>query len=309
MDVTVALDWTPNTNHAGFYVAADRGAYADAGLDVTLESPALDGYERTPARKVAEGEADFAVAPSESAVSYATLDRHDSLVAVAALVQGDTSAVAVLADSDIERPRDLDGATYASYGARFEDHIVAQLIRNDGGEGTFETVEPEMLGVPNTLLDGDADATWVFMPWEGVRARRDGIDLRGFGLSEYDVPYGYTPVLLAHPDTLDEHGDAVREFLAATAEGYEAAAADPEGAADTLCRIAEGPDLDDPEFVRESARELAPHYLADGEWGHMDGDRWARFVDWLRGAGVLDAAYDEGVAPPAPDDLYTNAYL
>ncbi|MFC7176633.1 ABC transporter substrate-binding protein [Halosegnis marinus] len=229
MDVTVALDWTPNTNHAGFYVAADRGAYADAGLDVTLESPALDGYERTPARKVAEGEADFAVAPSESAVSYATLDRHDSLVAVAALVQGDTSAVAVLADSDIERPRDLDGATYASYGARFEDHIVAQLIRNDGGEGTFETVEPEMLGVPNTLLDGDADATWVFMPWEGVRARRDGIDLRGFGLSEYDVPYGYTPVLLAHPDTLDEHGDAVREFLAATAEGYEAAAADPEG--------------------------------------------------------------------------------
>ena len=30
--VTVALDWTPNTNHAGFYVALSHGLYAAAGL-------------------------------------------------------------------------------------------------------------------------------------------------------------------------------------------------------------------------------------------------------------------------------------
>ena len=37
--VIVALDWTPNGNHLGFYVALDAGVYADAGLDVRLVSP------------------------------------------------------------------------------------------------------------------------------------------------------------------------------------------------------------------------------------------------------------------------------
>jgi NitT/TauT family transport system substrate-binding protein len=309
MDTTVALDWTPNTNHAGFYLAEERGLYDDAGLDVTFASPAADGYERTPAKKVAAGEATFGVAPSESVVSYATLDRYDSLVAVAALVQRDTSAVAVLADSEIERPRDLDGGTYASYGARFEDEIVAQLIRNDGGAGEFETIEPEMLGVPNTLVDGTADATWVFMPWEGVHARRAGTDLRGFGLAEYDVPYGYTPVLLAHPDTLADHPDAVRAFLAASAAGYKTAADDPEAAADTLHEVAEGQWLDDRAFLRESARELAPHYLDDGAWGRMARERWARFVDWLAATGVFERAYDAGTTSVDPDALFTNEYL
>ena len=309
MNLTVALDWTPNTNHAGFYLARERGLYDDAGVDVAFTSPAADSYERTPAKKVAAGEATFGIAPSESVVSYATLERYDSLVAVAALVQRDTSAIAVLADSPFERPRDLDGATYASYGARFEDEIVAQLIRNDGGTGEFETIEPEMLGVPNTLVDGAADATWVFMPWEGVHARRAGTDLRGFGLAEYDVPYGYTPVLLAHPDTLANHPDAVRSFLTASAAGYEAAASDPEAAAEVLYEAAEGQWLDDRPFLRESARELAPHYLDDGTWGRMTRDRWLRFVEWLAETGVFERTYDEGTTTVDPDALFTNEYL
>lgn len=313
MDITVALDWTPNTNHLGFFVAQARGAYDAAGLDVTLTSPSADGYKQTPANKVATGKATFGVAPSESVVSYRTLDQYDSLVAVAALVQRDTSAITVLADSDIERPRDLDGTTYASYGARFEDDIVAQLIRNDGGRGEFETVEPEMLGVPNTLMDGDADATWVFMPWEGVQARRDGIDLRGFGLDEYDVPYGYTPILLAHPETLDSDPDAVETFLRETAAGYRYAAERPEEAADLLCETATGPGLDDPAFVRESARELADHFLAaDGVWGRMDRERWTGFVEWLEREEILTATYGEEVVEDDgldAEDLFTNDYL
>ncbi|TIU56452.1 MAG: myristoyl transferase, partial [Mesorhizobium sp.] len=34
--VTVALDWTPNTNHVGLYVAQAKGFYAEAGLDVQI---------------------------------------------------------------------------------------------------------------------------------------------------------------------------------------------------------------------------------------------------------------------------------
>ena len=40
--VTLMLDWTPNTNHTGLYVAQAKGFYKDAGLDVTILEGAVD---------------------------------------------------------------------------------------------------------------------------------------------------------------------------------------------------------------------------------------------------------------------------
>jgi NitT/TauT family transport system substrate-binding protein len=56
---------------------------------------------------------------------------------------------------------------------------------------------------------------------EGVQAERDGIDLNAFALDDYDVPYGYTPVVLAHPERIEETGDELARFLDATGRGYE----------------------------------------------------------------------------------------
>jgi NitT/TauT family transport system substrate-binding protein len=67
MSVIVALDWTPNTNHTGFYVARAKGWYADAGLTVCFKSPHEDEYKTTPASHLAGGSATFACVPSESA--------------------------------------------------------------------------------------------------------------------------------------------------------------------------------------------------------------------------------------------------
>lgn len=312
MSVTVALDWTPNTNHLGLFVAAARGWFEERDLDVDLFSPARDGYAKTPAKRVATGEAELGIAPSESVISYATHPSYDDLVAVAAVAQRDTSAISVLADSDVERPRELDGRTYASYGARFEDDIVAEVIRSDGGDGEFETVEPEMLEVPEVLRSGEADATWVFTPWEGLLAERSGTPLRHFGLDEYGVPYGYTPLLLAHPDTLEDRGDAIGAVLAAAGRGYRFAVENPAAAADDLARLGEGPHLDDREFLHESARRLRDAVLTDdGEWGRMDRERWATFVDWLLDNDVLRGVEGEPLDPDAlaVDALFTNEYL
>ena len=305
----LALDWTPNTNHLGVYVARAEGYYEDAGLDVTVRSPADDGYETTPAKRVATGESTVAIAPSESAISYNTHPEYPSLRSVAAVCQRDTSAIVALGDSDVDRPAALDGRTYASYDARFEDDIVRQLVRNDGGEGDIDIVTPPKLGIPNTLLDGDADATWVFMPWEGLLAERDGVSLTPFYLDDYDVPYGYTPTMLARPETLEDDAADLAAFLEATARGYEDAAADPKAAAAALQESAEGPNLDDREFLEESARRLADTFLTDdGRWGLMEHERWAAFVDWLAGEEILTSLEGDHI-PAAELDvgaLYTN---
>ena len=310
--IDLALDWTPNTNHTGFYVAQAEGYYADREVDVAIHSPADDEYDTTPAKRVATGESTVAIAPSESAISYHTHLDYDSLTAIAAVCQEDKSAIVTLEDSGVDRPADLDGKRYASYDARFEDHIVRQLVRNDGGEGDIEIATPPKLGIWNTLLDGDADATWVFMPWEGVMAARDGIGLNEFYLDEYDVPYGYTPLLLARPDTIDSEADLLADFLAATAEGYRFAVDNPDEAADILREEATGMDNDDPEFLRESQREIADAYLTDdGEWGVMDHSRWETFVDWLANTEILTTV--DGDRIPASKlntaALYTNDLL
>jgi NitT/TauT family transport system substrate-binding protein len=308
-DLELALDWTPNTNHTGIFVAEAEGYYNDVDLDVRIRSPAEDDYDQTPAKRAATGASTVAIAPSESAISYHTHPDYESLTAIAAVCQQDTSAIVALGDSDIDRPADLDGKTYASYDARFEDHIVEQLIENDGGEGDIEITTPPKLGIWNTLVDGDADATWVFMPWEGVMAERDGIELTPFSLDEYDVPYGYTPVMLARPETIETNPERLSAFLDATARGYEFAAANPDEAARILGETAEGDQLDDLDFLQESQRRLAGHYLTDGgDWGEMSHDRWAAFVDWLANEEILRTI--EGDHIPATEieteALFTN---
>ncbi|KAI7841695.1 hypothetical protein COHA_004562 [Chlorella ohadii] len=296
--LALALDWLPNAaSHAGFYVAQAQGLYEKHGLDVTIISPHSDDYKATPASRVESGEAMFAIAPSESVISYHTWPREHKerpkLRAVAALLQRDTSAIVTLKSSGIDRPAKLEGKRYASYAARYEGRIVQQLIKADGGSGDYQELALPMLGLWNTLLTGEADATWVFMGWEGVEAQRKGVELNAFKLEDYGIKYGYSPVLLAHPDALSTQAETVKAFMAASAEGFRYAAAHPAEAAKLFVQAANAahPDLKEPleeGMCADSIQYVAPHLLAaDGRWGVMEEQRWSAFLDWLSDNGLL----------------------
>ena len=194
--IKLALDWTANTNHSGFYVAKDKGFYEEVGLAVELLTPDVDNYEVTPAKKVEMGNADIALCPFESVLSYNTKNQQFDAVAIATIFREDISSIAVLEDSGIHRPKDLDGTSYASYKARYEDKIVAQMVKNDGGKGELKIVYPDKLGIWETLLSGKYEATWIFANWEGVHAKNKGARLRTFKMSDFGIPYGYSPVIL-----------------------------------------------------------------------------------------------------------------
>lgn len=312
MEIVLALDWTPNTNHTGFYVAQAQGLYEQAGLRVRIASADEDNYAATPAKKVAIKAATFAIAPSESVISFNTLDTRTPLVAVAAVLQRDTSAIVTLRGSGLDRPAQLDGATYASYGARFEDAIVAQMIRNDGGRGEFTATMPPKLGIWNTLLNGEADATWVFLPWEGVEAEQQGLALNVFRLADYHIPYGYTPLLLAHADTIAGQADAVRAFVQASAKGFQFVARNPDAAADLLITTARHPTLENHVFVHASQQALVGEYLdAHGRWGTMERARWQQFVDWLAEQHILKTTGGQEIERDQVDvqTLFTNAFV
>ncbi|CAE7517718.1 thiY [Symbiodinium natans] len=313
-EIVVALDWTPNTNHSGFYVAQVKLCSADAG----------DGT--TPARQVAQRAAHFAVAPSESAVSFATTEPDKPrLVAVAALLQGSASAICTLKSSGIDRPAKLAGKRYASYNGRFEDPIVSRMVSNDGGDGQsvqFHGLDAhgyqddDTMGagsvVASYLEKGRSDSTWIFPAWEGVLAERAGQHLHCFGLEDYGIPYGYSPVLLAHPDDLvGPQAERVKAFLAATAEGYRRAAAGPEEAAKALASCGH-PSLKDPEFLEASSSCIAKQFLTpDGKWGFMDSKRWDDFVNFLCLSGIVRDRAGGAIPREAikVESLFTNHFL
>ncbi len=308
MTIRLALDWTPNTNHTGFYIALAKGYYQRAGLDVQISLPDADDYQTTPAKQVAQGEADLAIAPSESIISYQL--NKTPLVAVAAVLARDASAIVTLKQSGIDRPQKLDGKVYASYSARYEDDIVRQMIQNDGGRGQFVSHKPARLGIWNALLTNEADATWVFLPWEGVEADMRGVELNQFLLDEYEIPYGYSPVLAANRDWADAHADDLRRFLDATAAGFRFAVDDPDEAARLLQKTAKHPTLTDLSFVEQSQQMVSGYYLnGDGEWGRMHRNVWLQFVNWLIRNHLLTDADGDPVQQVDVDSLFTNQFL
>lgn len=303
--IRIALDWTPNTIHAGLFLAQHKGFYKDAGIKAEFISPEADNYKLTPARRLSRRTVDFAIAPSESVISYNTSRRPVAITSVASILQRDTSAIVTLKSSGITRPKQLDGRTYATYSARFEDGIVAQMVKNDGGKGEFNPVAIGRLGIWDMLKSGEADSTWVFMPWEGIEAKKNGLELNVFRMEDYGIPYGYTPLLLAHISAIRSNEDAYRRFMAATARAYEEIAANPESAASLLCEKIDHPNFSDESFIAASLRELQPALLnSNGKWGVMDGRVWGDFVNWLIEIELL--------RPKRPIEgwhLYTNKLL
>lgn len=294
--VKIALDWMPNGNHVGFYVAKAKGMYLNAGFDVSFISPHSDNYKSTPASRVDSGEAIFALAPSESCISHNLRPPHHpkpALKAVAAVLQSDDSAIVTLKSSGIDRPAKLDGMRYASYSARFEGRIIQQMIRKDGGTGDYIELSLPMLGLWETVLKGEADCTWVFMGWEGVEAEQQGIELNVFKLEDYGCSYGYSPVVLAHPDALATKAGDIRALLSATAQGYEWAAQNIDEAAQLMADVVnkDHPDLPkkmDMNVLKKSIGIVSKTCLnTSGTWGVMEASKWNAFLDWLSENGLL----------------------
>ena len=140
------------------------------------------------------------------------------MVAIATILQDDLSAIVTLSDSDIARPKALDGKIYSSYKARYEDQIVREMMKNDGDKDT--SIASTKLGIWNTLLSGKSDATWIFMNWEGVEAKAKGVKLNYFKLGDFGIPYSYSPVIAASESDAKRDGELYQRFLRATKKGF-----------------------------------------------------------------------------------------
>ena len=304
--VRLALDWTPNTNHTGFYVAAANGWYDQAGVDLQI----LPYASTTPEALIAAGQAECGIS-FQDALTFAAA-AGAPVVSVMAILQHTAQEIAVLASSDIARPKDLDGRIYAGFGYPNEEPTLKSVIEADGGTGTFTTVTLDTAAY-DALYAKRADFVITFAAWEGVEAKQRGIELRTFKFGDYGFPDFYQVVLACDSRWLAAEPDLARAFVAATVRGFELAADDPDGAAALL--IAQNPGVFDgnPALPLESQKFLAEGgYLRDenGAVGRQTLAKWQGYSGFLFEQGLL-AGPDGKPLATAPDyqALFTNDFL
>ncbi|RVW02720.1 ABC transporter substrate-binding protein [Rhodococcus xishaensis] len=303
--IRFALDWTPNTNHTGLYLALEEGFFRDAGLDVEV----LPYNQSSPDTLVDAGRAEFGI----SFQGAATFSRAAGAqtVSVLAPLQHWATGIGVKADrADITRPRDLDGKIYAGFGDPGEEAILRQVIRNDGGTGDFETV---VLGTSayEAVYDGQADFTVSFFAWEGIEAEHRGTPMRYFHYTDFGFPDAYAIVVNGNETWLAEHPEQARKFVEALQRGYQVAADDPDRGARALIDANPGV-FSDEALVYESQRMLAADYMKDtsGRVGTQTRDRWAGYSGFLYENGLL-AGPDGNPLTTEPDwsTYFTDEYL
>ena len=271
----LALDWTPNINHIGFIVGKEKGFYENYNINLDIQSPADDNYKNSPAKKIELGIADFGLCPTESVLSFRTKNNPFNLFAIGTIFQEDVSAIVVSIDSPIKRPKDLDGRSYASYGARYEDQIVKQLIKNDGGKGDIKISYPKRLGVWNTMKNNLYDSTWIFMNWEGI----ENPNLNFFRLKDYDIPYSYSPLIVASEKLINGSQSEINDFLKATKQGYIYSMNNIQESTEILYNYL--PNSDKKINIIESLKFSIPYFGNSKSFGKISKDVFQKFFKWL----------------------------
>ena len=304
--VRLALDWTPNTNHTGFYVASSKGWYDAAGVDLEI----LPYGTTTPEALMAAGQAECGIS-FQDALTFAAA-AGAPIVSVMAILQHTAQEIAVLASSDITRPRQLDGKTYAGFGYPNEEPTLKSVIKADGGKGTFTTVTLDTAAY-DALYAKRADFVITFAAWEGIEAKERGIDLRTFQFGDYGFPDFYQVVLACDSRWLAAHPDLARAFVGATARGFDLAASDPDEGARLLVSANPGVFDGSPDLPLASQRFLATGgYLRDanGEVGRQTLAEWQGYSGFLFDQKLL-AGPDGKPLATAPDygSLFTNDFL
>ncbi len=281
--ITFCLDYTPNTNHTGIYVAQEQGFFADEGLEVTIVQPAEDSAEAM----LGAGQAQLGVSYQDY-LANAYAGGNTAFQAVAAIIQHNTSGIMSPKELGVTSPKNMEGLRYATWELAVEQATIKHVVEKDGGDYSKiqlvpYTVDDEVSGLKADLFD----TVWAFEGWAVQNAIVRGYPVNYFSFISIDDVFDfYTPVIAANNEFCEKNPEVVKAFLRAAKKGYEFAISDPDGAADILCAAV--PELD-VALVHQSAGFLAGEYQSDAEsWGVIDGERWSAFFQWLNDNNLVE---------------------
>jgi putative hydroxymethylpyrimidine transport system substrate-binding protein len=295
---SLTLDFYPNPDHAGIYMAQKLGYFEEAGLDVSIAAPSDPA---APLKQLAAGRTDLAISyEPEVALAH---DQGLDVVAVGALVNRPLTSMIWLNQSGIKGVGGLKGKTIATAGIPYQDAFLKTILaRVKLSPEDVKSVNVGF-GLLPALISGSAQAML------GGFSNVEGVDLRERGkapvvtpVDKLGVPTYDELVLVANRERLEEDPEAVRLFLAALERGTEAAVENPGAATNAITEA--NPDLE-PKLAAAEVKATLPLLAARAKgqpYGYMNPREWETFVGWMRDNGLIESL-------PQTSELLDNSYL
>lgn len=271
------LDWVPNTNHTGLYVALEKGYFEEAGLDVTIRRPP----EGSTTELVGLGQAQFGISFQDSLASR--LAGGLPVTAVATIIEYNTSGIIAREDSGITQPIEMEGHSYGTWNDPIELGMIEYILDNEGGDYSKVELVPNqadnsVVGLANSMFE----SAWVYYAWDGIMAESQDVPTNFFYFRDYAEELDfYSPIIIANNDYIANSPEEAGQVIQAIKRGYQYAVVHPEEAVDILIKHA--PELEDQrDFVLASQEWINERYASDSsQWGYIDEDRWNAFYTWL----------------------------
>lgn len=298
--VRISLDYSANVDYLGIYAAITNGYFAQQGID-----PVIIPYANTPAEPLIQsGKTDLGITyPPDVIINRAHGLKYK---AVAALVAGNTTALAVLASSKYTKPAQLNGLLYGGFGVSSDPPIISAILHANGvAKPDFKQVVLDT-DVIDALSKHRVQYTAVFGGIDDVTAALQGVKLRTFPYKDYLGAGGnYPNAVFAASDTeIAQHGAALRAALKALAQGYEFAARKPAAAEQILIKDNPTALAHSQQIVTATGNATAPTFLdKQGVWGPLNDEDFSGLESILSSGGLIKGAL------PAVSDLYTNSLL
>jgi diguanylate cyclase (GGDEF)-like protein len=278
-NVRLQLRWLHQFQFAGYYMAVEKGFYAQAGLEVDIR-PGGPGTPK-PIDLLLEGDVDFAIGNSGMVIARM---QGKPLVALAAIMQSSPIVWIVRADSDIYTPHDLAGKRVMLMPAPESAELLITLAREGVAHDRLELQQTSFN--PQDLLDGNTDAYNGYISNEPFWLQQQQLPYRLIKPREYGVNF-YSDVLTTREALLQQRPAQVEAFLQASLKGWQYALENVEESVQLIHqRYAPEKSLEHLRFEAEQLRRLIMPELV--QLGHMNPGRWRAIAQSYQDLGMIE---------------------
>ena len=296
--VDFLLDWVPNTNHTGLFVAKEKGYFSEEGIDLDIKQPANESTSGL----IINNKAPMGIYFQDYLAPK--LAKGAEVTAVAAIIENNTSGIISNKKFNVENPKDLENLKYGTWDIPIELAMLKIIMENQGGD--FSKIQK----IPNTddnsitnIANGLFDFAGIYYGWDKIMADELKMETNFFYYKDYAEELNfYSPIIIANNNYLKENAEEAKKILRAIKKGYQYAIDNPEEAANILIKYA--PELKNKkDFVVNSQKYLSKEYASNKEkWGYIEAERWNKFYNWINDNDLLKEKIPENSG-------FSNDYL
>ncbi len=294
--IRLPMGYIANVQYAPFYVALDKGYFAQEGIDIEFDYR----YETDGMKLVGAGELPFAVVSGEQV----PLARQQGLPVVYVMQWAQKFAVAVasLADKNIKTPADLVGKSVGLPGFFGASYIGWRGLLDKAGLKESD-VKAQDIGYTQVaaLQQGKVDAAVVYVNNEPIQLRAAGLDVNVIPVSDYVALVANG--IVTNEKTIKENPQLVHGFVRALLRGVKDALADPDQAFNISKKYVEGlgSDPQQDEIQRKVLTESMKLWQAP-TLGRTNPAAWDETQNVLMSMGLLKNKIDNA-------QLFTNQFV